>query len=288
MFTEESSPQLTPLSEERAEPRAIALGEEVPPGPPPAKLDWWQPWIDVAQAVGVWLASVMLLLFVPVIVALPYMVYKFVAEGAPTPDELQSDKTLLFFSVLGILPTHLLTVVVIWMVISEGGRRPFWKTLGFEWPANTSKTIAILLSSALAIVLLGVAWLATTLYGGNKTQLDLLIESSMQARIATAFMAVVTAPLVEELIYRGVLYPAVEKAAGMGVAIAVVSLLFAGIHVVQYYNNISVIIVITVLSFTLTIVRALTGKVLPSFIIHLVFNGIQSVILVLAPFIQKS
>jgi hypothetical protein len=36
------------------------------------------------------------------------------------------------------------------------------------------------------------------------------------------------------------------------------------------------------------VVRAVTGKVFPAFIIHLVFNGIQSIILVLAPFIDKS
>jgi uncharacterized protein len=285
--TEESSQQLTPLSEEHADPPATVFAGEVQPGPSPAKLDWWRPWIDVAKAIMVWLTSVILLVFVPVIVALPYMIYRFAAFGPPAPDELQADKTLIFFSVLGIVPTHLLTLVIAWMVVSEGGRRPFLKTLKFEWPEKTSTTIGILLSFTVAIVMLGIAWLVTTLYGGSKTQLDLLIESSMAARFATAFVAVATAPLVEELIYRGVLYPAIERAAGALVAIATVSLLFAGVHVVQYYNNIAVIIVITLLSITLTVARAITGKVLPSFVIHLVFNGIQSLILVLAPFIGK-
>jgi membrane protease YdiL (CAAX protease family) len=99
-------------------------------------------------------------------------------------------------------------------------------------------------------------------------------------------VAVATAPLIEEVIYRGVIYPAIERAAGMGVAIALVSLLFAGVHVFQYKNNISVIIVIALLSIVLTVARAVTGKVLPSFIIHLVFNGIQSLLLVLAPFMD--
>ena len=38
-------------------------------------------------------------------------------------------------------------------------------------------------------------------------------------------------------------------------------------------------------SFTLTYVRAYTGKLLPSFVIHLVFNGVQSLIIALAPFL---
>jgi membrane protease YdiL (CAAX protease family) len=73
----------------------------------------------------------------------------------------------------------------------------------------------------------------------------------------------------------------------MGIAIAVVSLLFAGVHVFLYRNNIAVITVITLLSITLTVTRALTGKVLPAFIMHLVFNGIQSVLIVLGGFIDK-
>jgi membrane protease YdiL (CAAX protease family) len=89
------------------------------------------------------------------------------------------------------------------------------------------------------------------------------------------------------LIYRGLLYRALEKAAGVGVAIGIVSLLFAGVHVFQYRNNLAVIVVITLLSITLTVTRAITGKVLPAFIIHLVFNGIQSVLIVVGGFVNK-
>jgi membrane protease YdiL (CAAX protease family) len=84
-----------------------------------------------------------------------------------------------------------------------------------------------------------------------------------------------------------VLYPAIEKAAGMTIAIITVSLLFAGVHVLQYKENIAVIVMISMLSIVLTVARAVTGKVLPSFIIHLVFNGIQSVLIVTSGFVDK-
>jgi len=48
-----------------------------------------------------------------------------------------------------------------------------------------------------------------------------------------------------------------------------------------------VIAVITLLSITLTVARAVSGKVLPAFIIHLVFNGIQSVLIVVGAFVDK-
>ena len=285
VFTEEPTEQTNWLPEEHAEPPVVAAPAEVLPPPKPP---WWAPWIDVAISVGAWVFSVILLLFVPLIVALPYLVYSIVKHGPPSPEALASDKTLIFFSVVGILPTHILTLVLVWLVVRYAYRqRPFWKNIDFGWPLKTSHSMTVMLSVLAAIALYGVAWGITQLYGDRKTDLDLLIESSIYTRFATAFVAVATAPLIEELIYRGLLYKALEKAAGVPIAISIVSLLFAGVHVFQYRNNIAVIIVITLLSITLTVARAVSGKVLPSFIIHLVFNGIQSVLIVLAPFVSK-
>jgi membrane protease YdiL (CAAX protease family) len=63
--------------------------------------------------------------------------------------------------------------------------------------------------------------------------------------------------------------------------------LFAGVHVLQYYNNLGVMAVIVLLSVALTLVRARTGSLLPSYVMHLVFNGIQAIILVVQPFVGK-
>jgi uncharacterized protein len=284
VFTEEPSQQITPLAEEHAEPpepRPSAIVQARPETP------WLSAWSDVGVSMGVWVASVVLLLIVPLIYTLPYLVYRIAKYGPPTPEALASDKQLIFYSVIGILPTHMLTFVIVWLLITYGGRRPFWKNIEFEWPRNSSPVVVTLVSVLVATLLFFLALGVTSIYGERKTDLDILIESSIYTRIATAFVAVVTAPLVEEVVYRGVLYRALEKAAGMGVAVALVSLLFAGVHVFQYRNNVAVIIVITVLSITLTLARALTGKLLPSFIIHLVFNGIQSVLIVLGGFIDK-
>ena len=233
--------------------------------------------------------SVLVLAVVPLLILAPYLIYRVATVGPSviTPDALKADTMMLFYSVVGIIPAHLLTLYLAYLVVTEGGRRPFWKTVGWEWPEGTTATSAVLLSVLIALVLYGLAWGVTTLYGGGKTELDLLIESSIYTRVATAFLAFATAPLVEEVIYRGVIYPAVEKVMGMGFAIAIVSMLFAGVHVWQYRTNIVVIIVITLLSIILTVARAVTGKLLPSFVIHLVFNGVQSVLIVLSGFIDK-
>jgi membrane protease YdiL (CAAX protease family) len=243
------------------------------------------PWIKLLIAFFTWFGSVLLLLFVPVILALPYLMYRWKSTGVPSAEALTNDKTFIFISIAAIVPTHLLTLALVWLVVTEGRKKPFWKTIGFEWPRYTNRFVATLVCVFIAAVLLGVGFLVTSFWGGGKTQLDLLVESSIPARLATAFVAVFTAPLIEELVYRGVLYSAIERALGTAVAVGAVTLLFAGVHVFQYINNVSVITVITLLSLTLTLVRASTGKVLPCFIIHLVFNGIQSLVIALSPFV---
>lgn len=243
---------------------------------------WAQPtWLGVLKAVLTWIGSVLFLLFVPLILVIPYFIYLFSTSGGPRPEDLLTDKTFLFLSIAGVIPAHLVTFVVAYFVVTSLGRYPFFKTLGLEWPRSVGSWAGIALCVLIAGALLGIGVLITWLFGGEKTDLDLIIESSLRARLATVFLAVVTAPIIEEVIYRGVLYPAIARVTGAGFAIAIVSILFAGVHFYQYRNNLAVVAVITILSASLTTVRALTHRLLPSFIIHLVFNGVQSVLILL-------
>jgi len=238
------------------------------------------PW-GVSQAVLVWLISVASLFFVPLLAVIPYVFYRVVVQGSS--QGLGTDSNLIFISILGILPAHALTFLAVWFVVTNRGRRPFWQTVGWRWPKDFGpwKTIG------LAVLLLALGGLITRYLGGSETQLDQIINSSLKARFATAFLAAASGPLVEELIYRGVLYSAFQRTIGMTGAVVVVSALFAGVHVLQYFNNLGVIAVITLLSVTLTWVRARTGSLLPSYVMHLVFNGIQAVILIVQPFVGK-
>ena len=288
MITNEPSQQVTPLSTEQEQagfPAEIASdGLTPPPAPAPNP---FLPWLEVLKAFVIWVLSVVMLAVVPVFVALPYMITQWVKFGPPRPEALTQDKTLIFLSILGVLPTHLLTLALVWLFVTEGGKKSFFEALSFRWPRTSSPLFTTFLCTLLALVLLAIGFGVTTVWGGSKTQLDLLVESSMAARVATALVAVITAPLVEEVIYRGAIYSPLERAAGKAVAVAVVSLLFAGVHVIQYSQNIGVILVITMLSFTLTLSRAISGSLIPPFLIHLVFNGIQAIFIVVSPFIEK-
>jgi membrane protease YdiL (CAAX protease family) len=69
-------------------------------------------------------------------------------------------------------------------------------------------------------------------------------------------------------------------------AVMIVSALFAFVHVFQYSNNLGVIAAISMLSLSLTLVRALTGRLLPCFMIHLIFNGLQSLYIIFEPYMK--
>jgi len=272
-----------PLSPDRPLIDAYAhTSDHEPIQPAPAEINPDNPPWGVGWAVLVFVASLVVLVFMQIAVAIPYVVYKTMSGGSTVG--LDTDPTLIFYSILGVVPAHILTFLIVWFLVSSRGRRPFWQTLGWSFPENFGlwKTIA------LAVVLLGVGVLFTQFLGGKETALDQIINSSLKARFATAFLAFATAPLVEELVFRGVLYPALQRAIGMGGAVAIVTVLFAGIHVFQYFNNFAVVAVITMLSLTLTLLRAYTGRLLPSFVLHLVFNGIQAAFLIVQPFVGKS
>jgi len=239
------------------------------------------------KAILVWIASVACLVFVPLVLIAPYLVYRYV-NGSLGREELTGDKIFIFLSILGVIPAHLLTLLIVWAVVSQWGKYPFWKSAGLSWPGNATPGKTIAISGGLAVVLLVLGGVITNWYGGEKTQLDQLINSSYQARLATAFLAFATGPLIEELVYRGVIYPAFARIVGVFGAVVLVSIMFAGVHVAQYRNNLAVIAVITLLSLSLTLVRAYTHRLLPSFIIHLIFNGLQSLYLIAQPLFEKT
>lgn len=239
------------------------------------------PW-GVGAALLTWFGSVVLLFVVPILFLVPYAMLR--ADKLTQGQSLLEDKTALFLAVLSTLPVHLLTLALVWAVVTRFGKLPFWRAVGWSW----SERVGFWTSAGIAVLLLAAGLVFTWVAGGEPTELDRLTRSSAATRITIALLAAVTAPLVEELVYRGLLYPALQRTMGKVWAVVLVSLLFTLPHVPQYYNNLAVITVILVLSVTLTLVRAWTGRLLPCFIIHLVFNGIQSVIMLAEPYFQQA
>lgn len=237
----------------------------------------------LAAAFGVWFASVGLMLVSGVLAFIIYLVIRPTAMNAEDLQRAaQSDPLLILLSVAAMVPAHLLTFATAWAVATGFGKRTFREAVGWSWGERFGFWASV--GVAVALCISGI--LLTKLYGGQETDIDKIIASSNAARLSVAFLAVATAPIVEETVYRGLLFPPVARAAGMKWAVVIVSVMFAAVHLMQYRNNPAVIAAVTVLSFTLTWVRAHTGRLLPCFVIHAVFNGIQAVLIVAQPYLK--
>jgi membrane protease YdiL (CAAX protease family) len=244
------------------------------------------PW-GLGGALLVWLASVGLILLLPVVFLTVYSLQR--GLNPAQPDYVQklaefamNDKSAIFVQVLSLLPAHILTFALVWMLVTRFGRFSFRDALGWSWPPSLGPGLSVIL----AFTLYGLAFAVGKLVGADKpTQLDQLINSSLAARYTIAVLAVLTAPFVEEFIYRGILFAALQRLVGnIGAAIAVLAL-FTLIHVPQYLPNFGVIAAIGLLSAALTVIRAYTGRLLPCIVIHLVFNGITSILLLIEPYL---
>lgn len=237
----------------------------------------------------VWVASILLLAVIPLFFLVPYSLQRGLDPGSPEyVNNLASlaltDKTAIFLQVLALLPSHLLTFALVWALVTRFGQRPFLASLGWGWSGRLRFWGSVGLGVALFLAGTGVAKL---LGADQPTQLEQIINSSPGARYLIAALAVLTAPFVEEFIYRGVLYAALQRLVGVAGAVLIVLGLFTLIHVPQYWPNFGVIAAVGMLSVSLTIIRAYTGRLLPSIVIHLVFNGITSILLLIEPHLPK-
>ncbi len=91
-------------------------------------------------------------------------------------------------------------------------------------------------------------------------------------------MAVVVAPVVEEIIFRGYFYRVLVLAKGKISAIIVAAAVFAFLHLGQYWGDWAAIAMIAVLGLALTVVRAWTGTTIASAVMHYAYNGALTIL----------
>jgi membrane protease YdiL (CAAX protease family) len=228
------------------------------------------PWSS-PTAIAVWFASVLLIAFVPALLVVPYILL----NRQNSLDSFQSDPMVILLSIIGTIPAHILTLVLGWAVVTHFNRYSFrdvlgWSNSGFAWWHHL-----VILGGFFAF-----AALVNYFLPAQENELTRILRSSRTVVYFVAFMATFTAPLVEEVVYRGILYSAIQRSIGVGWAVVIVTALFAGVHFWQYWGSPGTIILICLLSLILTLIRVRTNNLLPCIILHTIFNGLQSLSLI--------
>src|ERR1700722_542788 len=95
-------------------------------------------------------------------------------------------------------------------------------------------------------------------------------------------MAVFVAPLVEETVFRGYLYPLFAKSLGVLPGILITGVLFGLMHGSQLGWTFRLVALLTLVGVIFTFARARTGTVLASFLLHLGYNSMIALTSIIA------
>ena len=106
------------------------------------------------------------------------------------------------------------------------------------------------------------------------TPLSEIMESADSPLAITIFiiLAIFIAPFVEEVCFRGYLFKVVSLYKGQRFAIYLVALLFAFLHVDQYWGDWLAIVMVMLLGFSLTLLRVWSQSTLASMATHYTYN----------------
>ena len=172
-------------------------------------------------------------------------------------------------------------------VLAHRRRVPLWPALSWNWPSGPRCAGLIFGGMALAIV----AGLLDKLLPVPKS---LPIEEIFLQRGAPQLLAVfgvAVAPIVEETMFRGLLYPVTNRwfrrifarmrflpteaatRMGIGLSFFVTALAFALLHSSQLGNAWAPVLVLFLVSSVLTFTRAYTKSLASSFLVHCAYNS---------------
>ena len=237
----------------------------VPAGPPPVENPVWNGW-DVLMIVGLTLATI----FVSQ-VAILFGAHLFLYPRTPLPALAQRPLLLLVsqFIIDGAVAIFLI------LLIEGKYHTRFWAAIRWNWPAGIWRWLALG-----AVMLLTLSMLENILPMPKEVPFDKLFERPRDAYLL-AIIAITLGPLVEELFFRGFLYPVIARRWGAAWGIFLTALPFAVMHMPQYGYAWGVLVVIMIVGVVCGIVRAATKSVGASFLVHAGYNGTQMLIAVL-------
>jgi len=246
------------------EPGSSPLPESpLPPQPSLTENPPWSGW-DVLQIIVLTIVSTMVFL-VAVAAAVQRLLYPRLAFVEVIKHPLVSVAAQLFayILVLGFMVS---------VVKGEPGRE-FWREVRWKWPATWS---AYLFAGViLSVGLQGVAHLVPM---PKELPIDRFFQTKQEAWVLAIF-GMTLAPLMEELFFRGFLYPVLVRRLGVGAAVVLTAASFGLIHAPQLGKAWGPVLVIFLVGLTLTITRAVTKSVAPGFLMHVAYNGTISVLI---------
>jgi uncharacterized protein len=151
----------------------------------------------------------------------------------------------------------------------------FWPAIRWNWPHAGWRwlTLGVLLLLSINVV-------AHFLPMPKSTPFDQFFAKPRDAYVISLF-AVTLGPLMEELFFRGLLYPVLARRLGVVAGVLLTALPFGLMHMFQYGYAWGVVLLIFLMGVACTVVRAVTGSVAASFLVHVGYNATEMFLLML-------
>jgi membrane protease YdiL (CAAX protease family) len=237
------------------------------PSAPPVENPVWNGWDVLLIAALTFVAMVVLQLTVAKVAQLLWYPRESFLDAQRV---VQKPILLIVSQFLAYIP------VAVFMVALVEGRYHvrFWQAIRWNWPRAGWKLLA--LGAAMFFVL---GLLQSILPMPKDTPFEHLLDSPRDAYLLS-IIAVTLGPLMEELFFRGFMYPVLARRMGAAWGIALTALPFGLIHLPQYGWAWGAALVVFLVGVVCGIVRALMKSVGASFLVHAGFNGTQMLIAV--------
>jgi hypothetical protein len=174
-----------------------------------------------------------------------------------------------FFLIALQIVFHALVFGYTILLVRVNYRRPFWEEL--RWSRSAARPAAKFLLGGVFLAFL-IRFAPPLLPGQEDFPLQKLFHSPAAAYLIGAF-AILIAPFMEELIFRGALFRFSENLVGPRFAIGATALFFSALHVPEYWGAWNHVLLIFVVGLVLSLVRGRTGSVMPAYLLHLTYNA---------------
>jgi hypothetical protein len=164
---------------------------------------------------------------------------------------------------------YALMFAFIFFLVVVDHRQPFWPTL--RWRRITiGRALACLAGGTL--MTFAIALLPPVLPDKAQFPLETMFNSRAAAYALGAF-AILVAPFVEEMIFRGILFAIFESQVGLRFAILITAILFGGLHVPEYWGAWNHAFLIFLVGLVFSLARGMSGSLAPSVFLHAGYNA---------------
>jgi len=180
-----------------------------------------------------------------------------------------------FFLILNQLVVSLVILAYMAAQLRVRFNLSFWRTLGWH-SLNIHKAPPAIVYLGLVVggFLLSIAVQLGSVAVGTKTKLPM--EAFFQDRrtaLLLMLMSVLLAPLFEETLFRGYIYPVVARTFGVTTGVIATGTLFGLLHAPQLWGGWGQIGLLVLVGIIFTWLRATTKTVLAGYLVHLSYNS---------------